>query len=323
MLEGIAVGSTGQGSKKSHANISSGALITTVTDALRGAMRDCHCLLHEMARYQDAWGPHRKLHRQPTIVMHPTIYIPKKFLLTMESYLASRPILFRLEYFYHAVEVLPWLVVISGLVFYFLRGPSYGYIPSIGELMVGQPQERIFGVGMTIEAVFLLFFGLIRDHIIIFLFERASKINQKVCRVLLQFTRFLIVIACFAMIVCACVPVNYNATAHEAATVVFFLTLFGYFLFSDVLTWKMEQTVKVASVSLTAFGMLFAVVFAVLRFAVTPTSVKVMYGVASVFEYIAVFLLFIKLVVLKQEMPRHGIRLTKKLVYHAPEPKLE
>ena len=258
------------------------------------------------------------------LVPLPREYPFKKFPPQMESFLSSTPVLFRLEYLYLTMAILPVIIVIPGIVFYFKQGPSYGYIPSLGECMVGQPQERIFGVGMTIEAVFLLFFGLIRDHIMIFLLERASRVNQKVCRGLLQVTRILIVIACFALIVCACVPANYNEMAHHVGSCLFFATLFGYFLVSDILRGKMKQPGKVTTYGLTGFGLAFALIFALIRSSVKKSgNVKTVYGVASVSEYLSIVLLFIKLIAMNQEMPRHGIRLERKMVYRALDAKNE
>jgi hypothetical protein len=97
-------------------------------------------------------------------------------------------------------------------------------------------------------------------------------------------------------------------------TGIFFVALLGYFLICDFLTWRMNQPIKVASISMTAAGVILMILYAIMR--VTASDQKTSYyTAASVFSILAVLALLIKLIILILEMPKHGIRLTRKLMY--------
>lgn len=229
----------------------------------------------------------------------------------MDTFLTSCPVLFRLEYLYFVAGILPIILTLSGIILYAVQDLSYDYVPTIGEMMVGQPQARIFGAGMTIESVFILFFGLIRDHIIMFLFERAGRINQMLCRILLRITRFLVILVCVSLTILACCPVTYNEVLHNIASALFFIGLFAYFSICDFLTWKMNQPIKIASVTITALGIACVIIFAAFRYPYTESPNNLYYGIGAGFEYVSICCAFMKMIVLKQEMPSHGIRISR------------
>lgn len=229
----------------------------------------------------------------------------------MEEFLVSTPVVFRLEVFYAVTSILPILICVVGVLFYCIGETEYGYIPTLAEIMAGEPQARIFGVGITLESIFILFFGLLRDHLILFQLERGGM-NQAVCRKLLQATRFLIVILCFSLIVVACVPTTYNVTVHITACFIFFASVFGYFIVGDFLFKKMNQNVSVGAIMVTVFGTVFSVLYGIFRCCIPAEPRAVYYGISSVCEYLAIILIFVKLLIIRQEMPKHGIRLRKK-----------
>ena len=231
----------------------------------------------------------------------------------MDTFLSSCPVLFRLEYFYYVAGIVAITVILTGVILYAMQTTTCEYAPTIGEMMINDPQARIFGVGMTFEAVFILCFGLIRDHIIMFMFENAGRINQFLCRVLLRITRFLIILVCVSLVILACCPVSYNEVLHNISSALFFIGLFMYFSICDFLTWKMNQPIKIASVTITAVGIACAIIFAVLRYPYSDVPNKLYYGIGAGFEYVAVFCAFIKTIILKQEMPSHGIRISRNM----------
>lgn len=234
------------------------------------------------------------------------------------EYLVSAPVVFRLDVFYTAAAIFPILICIVGIVFYCMDSTDYGYVPTLAEIMAGEPQARIFGIGMTLESVFILFFGLMKDHLTLFQLEKGGM-NQALCRKLLQATRFLVVFTCFSLIVVACVPTNYNPTAHITACFLFFSSVFGYFIVSDILRHQMNQDVRTGSIIVTGIGFVSSILYGVFRCFITSEPHKVYYGISSVCEYIAVIMVFIKLLIIRQEMPEHGIRITKRIRFDTEE----
>jgi hypothetical protein len=234
----------------------------------------------------------------------------------MDAFFQSCPVLFRMDGFYIVVGVLPFAVALLCVILYFASdsSPDHPGTPTLADLVADPPQNRIFGVGMAIEALFILFFGLIRDHIVIFQAHRNDRIDRPILAILLRLSRFCIIISCFSLIALACIPVNYNITLHMISTGFFFVAMLGYFLVCDILTWQLNQPIKIMSVCMTASGFLTMILYVIMRTAASNGS-SGLYAAASVFSILGVIALLAKLLVLLFEMPKHGIRLTRKLMY--------
>ena len=77
--------------------------------------------------------------------------------------------------------------------------------------------------------------------------------------------------------------------------------------------WKIKEPVRDESVWMTIVGIVCGLVYVVMKFGFRKQANKYIFGTASIFEYMAIVCLFVKLIILKQEMPEHGIRITKKI----------
>jgi hypothetical protein len=153
----------------------------------------------------------------------------------------------------------------------------------------------------------------------IFLCDRADRLNSGLTWTLLYISRFLLVLASFGLVACACVPQTVNLALHDGASGTFFLALLLYFLIGDFLTWRIGHTTKIVSISLTFSSGFLIFLYPIFRYGAGSISVKVRYGISSIASYFAVLLLFVKLIFVKMEMPSHGIRLTRKLICSADE----
>jgi hypothetical protein len=240
----------------------------------------------------------------------------RKVLGEMDAFFQSCPVLFRMDGFYIVAGVLPFVVALICVILYFTsdKEPGHSGPPTLADLVADPPQNRIFGVGMAIEALLILFFGLIRDHIVIFQAQRNIQLDRPIPLVLLRLSRFCIIISCFSLVALACVPVDSNITLHMVGAGFFFGAMLGYFLICDILTWRMQQPIKIISVGMTAAGFLTMILYVIMRTAASNDSAA-LYAAASVFSILGVVALLAKLLILLFEMPKHGIRLTRKLMY--------
>jgi hypothetical protein len=233
----------------------------------------------------------------------------------MDRFFVSCPITYRLGYFYLGIATFPFLIVIACLICYCVAPnrpstlPPGAHIPTYSELVEDTPQSRIWAVGMTVQGIFLLLFGVLRDHVVTVHLSSAVRISRRICNVLMELSRVLILLASFALMLLACIPISSLRAVHASAAGVFFGSLSLYFFVGDYLTWKMKQPLKIASVGLTGANVICVSVAVIVRYANDSPAA---YDASSVLSYIAVAGLFAKLVVLRMDMPKHGIRLSRK-----------
>jgi hypothetical protein len=236
----------------------------------------------------------------------------------MERFFVSCPITYHLQYFYIAIAVFPCLLILACLICFFASPstiatlPKGAHVPAFSELVVDSPQDRIWGVGMTLQSIFLLLFGLLRDHIVQLYVERTDLSRRRVCTVLLAVSRVLIILTSFALVFLACVPVKSGSPIHSPAGAVFFSGLSLYFFVGDFLTWRKGRTIKVVSVGLTLASVVLMIVAVVVKY---TNNSPVAYDASSVLGYLAVIGAFAKLIILKMDMPAHGLRLSRKAGY--------
>jgi hypothetical protein len=78
----------------------------------------------------------------------------------------------------------------------------------------------------------------------------------------------------------------------------------------DYLTWRIGRPIKVLSIGVTVANVVLVVVAVIVRY---TNENPAAYDAASVLSYLAVIGLFVKLVLIKMDMPKHGIRLSRRL----------
>jgi hypothetical protein len=213
-----------------------------------------------------------------------------------------------MEYFYVAVAAVPVLVTIVCIILYVEKSSKVPGVPFYGDLTGLSPQVRVFGIGMTFESVFCLFFTLIRDHILLYTVEKQDRLVKKLANALLLCTRICAIFACIALLVLAQCPPSKFRQLHTAAAAILCVTALGYFGVGDVLTWRGFALEPVLSGATTGLGILAAVLWAICEWGVQRR------GPAAVFGYIIAVVFFVKLALIKVEMPPHGIRLTRRLI---------
>jgi hypothetical protein len=236
----------------------------------------------------------------------------------MDRFFVSYPVTYPLEYFYFAIAIFPLLIIVACLISYFAVGipistlPSGAHIPTYSELVVASPQNRIWAVGMSLQGLFLLLFGVLRDHMLQLHVSRSAKQSIFLCQVLVQVTRVLLILSSFALMILACAPIDKEALLHEIAAAFFFFGLSFYFFVGDYLTWTIKKPIKIVSIVLTAGNVVLIVVAVIVRYS---NSNPAAYDTASVLSYLAAIGLFAKLVLIKMDMPKHGLRLSRRLVH--------
>jgi hypothetical protein len=232
----------------------------------------------------------------------------------MDAFFVSCPVLFRMEYFYYTVAALPIVIAIVCVILYAVYRPDHksDSWPTYAEIVSTLPQLRVYSIGMNFEAIFLLFFGLIRDHILVYVLEKSERSNQILSNVLLQISRFSVVVACFSLMILAHSPSG-NPVLSDYTNPFFFVSALIYFLVGDFLTWKSNSRLTIISCVVTASAVLASVLFALLRY------VGKKMNASTVFSYIALVALFVKLCLAKKEMVSHGIRITRRLIYNSDD----
>jgi hypothetical protein len=123
-------------------------------------------------------------------------------------------------------------------------------------------------------------------------------------------TRICAIFACFALLVLAQCPPARIPQLHTAVAAILCVCALGYFGIGDVLTWRRWALEPIFSGAATAVGIVAAVVWAICEWGAQS------HGPAAVCGYIIAIVFFVKLSLIKVEMPPHGIRLTRRLIYN-------
>jgi hypothetical protein len=226
----------------------------------------------------------------------------------MDALFVSSPVLFRLESFYIGIACLSVLITIVCIVLYAHYSGAPRGPPFYGDITGLHPQVRVFSIGMTFEAIFCLFFGLIRDHILLYTAHRRRP--RPGAAGLLIVSRICLIFAALALLIIAHCPPRSLDPVHTAASAVLCVAALAYFAIGDFLSWDAWGTEAVVSVADTAIGVVAAIVWAIAEWGAAK------HWAAAVTGYVIALRFFVKLFLINVEMPKHGIRLTQRLIYN-------
>ena len=225
-------------------------------------------------------------------------------------------VFFRFEFLYYFLVFLAYTTIIVDIVIFYAKGEQsdYDYYPSVSETNVYFPQTRIFSVGLSLTAIILLFYGVLRHHMISIFLLKSKKVkkNSKLILGLRIFMNILLVSASVNMILFSSLPCRYYSNAHDFTAGTFFASIFFYFLMDDIICWRIGRKPKTWSFSVTILIAIFAILFIVVRRIGSKSSKSIRYTIADISETIAILVIPIKLVVLVKTSPKHALKITRK-----------
>lgn len=231
----------------------------------------------------------------------------------MNTPLTPRPIVFRLDILYYVICALPIASALMGIIIYSVGGSDLGYIPSFPEMMDGSPQCRFFGPAMAIESCAIIFFGMIRDHLLILHLARTNRLGSTMHKTMVHLTRMCAIIAAFALFFIVSVPMSYSCNANDIASTTFYFSVGGYFMANDMIVetnYRRKRWSTVASSTFLGLGTIAMIVRVVSRSIESTTC----YGVSSITEYMALVSLVFKFVCMNQEVPGYKIRVVRRAI---------
>lgn len=218
---------------------------------------------------------------------------------------------FNLSIIYVISFSLPILLIFVSWCFFFSRNYDHTFIPTISETMVFMPQIRIFGVGMTIEAVFVFLFGLIQNDLL-FYFINKKKDCEKHCIFLTKFNFCLIIVASFMLILLALCPVKYYWWPHMVGAFGFFSSIIIYFCIYDYLRIKLKYPLGIFSFIFSSASFISILLTVFLRNNLFGSYNAVRYSFSSIFQYLTLFFLLCKIIVVWKKTPVHYINVSIK-----------
>ena len=228
----------------------------------------------------------------------------------------SISVFFRFEFLYYFLVFLAYTTIIVDIIIFYAKGEQsdYNYYPSVSETNVYFPQTRIFSVGLSLTSIILLFYGVLRHHMISIFLIKSKKVKKgsKLILFLRIFMNFLLVSAAINMILFSSLPCRYYPMPHDFTAGMFFASIFLYFLMDDTICWLVGRRPKSWSFGITILIAVFAILFIVVRKVGSKETKSTRWTIADISETIAILVIPIKLIVIVKTSPKHALKITRK-----------
>jgi len=203
---------------------------------------------------------------------------------------------------YYISIILPFVSVIVCWIFYYSMHNKYdGRIKTISETVLYFPETRIFGVGLSIESVFVFVLILIRNTVAS---DLSVKKNIRFPTLQLFMKIGLIAIPLGIFSLCTITLLD-NAPIHLTGAFFFFIGSIIYFTISDYVLRKLGMNISLLSFSVSWLALGFAILY------MTLMSMQKFLSAGAIFQYITSLLIFVKLFLFQYDIPNHNVQITK------------
>jgi len=223
-----------------------------------------------------------------------------------------KAIIHHFSLFYYLVLVIPILLCIGLLIIsfaYFDR--DIDYLPFISDIVMYYPEKKILSISMTLELFSVLFLILMRNWVFKIIKRGVSKISNTKFGIIRGFMLLFGGLACFGGIMFSTFSDSNSNSFHMFSHHVFFVFFFCYIYLNDYLSKKLGYPCRDASKGLSIAYSCSSFSFLIFRYYLNDGSDDTKYTTASLLGYIAFLTLFIKMYIIKNDIPTFGIRVTK------------
>lgn len=210
------------------------------------------------------------------------------------------------NFVYDATTLLPIVsVFICWIIYYSTSHFRKGRIRTISETVMFFPENRIFPMAMSIDAILLLLIFLMRQKIIKKLAEK-NEINkkesyQKYAKIL----HYLIISFVSGLLILANISLKDNRIIHLLASLVFFFGIIIYLIISDYWAKRVGYQIKLYSYIIPYIALVLATIYTIITIFIWRD--RFIYSIGSILEYISSALIYLKIYMIKKETPAHTI----------------
>ena len=216
-----------------------------------------------------------------------------------------------IKFLYYVMVIVPYVGITAAIITYVTIGKTkYPYIPTVSECMVDFPITHIFGPVLSVESALLVCYGLIRDHISGYLVSTKFVSRRKYPTIARYCLKVLLSIGIIGLFMLANCNRDLSFPIHNASAILFFSSIAIYHVVDDFLFSYLDIPPTNLGRIISWFTVAILFFFPIFRNA-NPNN-KTFLSIASICEYIGIFLFPIKVFLNGIRLPFHCLTFSLK-----------
>lgn len=210
------------------------------------------------------------------------------------------------SFIYEVTTILPIVsILICWIIYYSTSHFRRGRIRNISETVMFFPENRIFPVTMSIDAILLLLIFLMRQKIIKKLAEKNDLFKKNSYQKSTKIMHSLVIISTLGLLILSNVTLKDSRIIHLVAAMFFFFGIIFYLIISDY--WARRVGYKIGKISylIPYVGLTLMIIYTIIIFFIWRN--RFIYSIGSILQYISAALVYLKIYLMQKETPVHTI----------------
>lgn len=207
---------------------------------------------------------------------------------------------------YEVTMILPFVsILICWSIYYSTSHYRRGRIRTISETVMFFPENRIFPVAMSIDAILLLLIFLMRQKIIRKLAEKNDLFKNNSYQKFNKIAYSLIISSTLGLFLLSNVTLKDSKVVHLVSACFFFFGIIIYLGLSDIWAKRVGYKIGYISTIIPYLAFVLATIYTIITLILYRN--RFIYSIGSLLEYASSALIFLKIYLMRKETPTHTI----------------